>query len=66
LKQLPADGRLLALDETTLRDLPALRAAWALRGKQAGVPISGRNARRTLFVTMDLRNGRRVVMVSRR
>jgi transposase len=30
------------------------------------VPISGQNARRTLFATVDLRNGRRVVMVSRR
>jgi hypothetical protein len=36
------------------------------RGKQAEVPISGQNARRTLFATVDLRNGRRVVMVSRR
>jgi transposase len=57
---------LLALDETTLRHLPPLRAAWALRGQQAEVPISGQNARRTLFATVDLRNGRRVVMVSRR
>jgi transposase len=66
LKRLPAPGRLLALDETTLRHLPPLRAAWALRGQQAEVPISGQNARRTLFATVDLRTGRRVVMVSRR
>ena len=66
MKQLPAGGRLLALDETTLRYLPPLRAAWALRGEQAEVPISGQNARRTLFATVDLRTGRRVVMVSRR
>jgi hypothetical protein len=56
----------LALDETTLRHLPPLRAAWALRGQQAEVPISGRNARRTLFATVDLRNGRRVLMSSAR
>jgi transposase len=30
------------------------------------VPLSGQNARRTLFATVDLRTGRRVVMVSRR
>ena len=29
---------LLAEDETTLRLLPPLRAAWALRGQQAEVP----------------------------
>jgi hypothetical protein len=66
LKQLPVGGRVLALDETTLRHLPPLRAAWALRGRQAEVRISGRNARRTLFATVDLRNGRRVLMSSPR
>ena len=63
MKTLPADGRLLALDETTLRQLPPLRAAWALRGQQAEVRISGKNARRSLFGTVDLRTGRRVVMI---
>lgn len=43
MKTLPSGGRLLALDETTLRHLPPLRAAWALRGQQAQVPISGKN-----------------------
>ena len=51
------------LDETTLRHLPPLRAAWALRGQQAEVRISGKNARRSLFGTVDLRTGRRVLMV---
>ena len=54
---------MLALDETTLRHLPPLRAAWALRGKQAEVRISGKNARRSLFGAIDLRTGRRVVIV---
>ena len=66
MKHLPADGRLLVLDETTLRHLPPLRAAWALRGKQAEVRISGKNARRSLFGTVDLRTGRRVLLVSTR
>ena len=63
MKKLPAGGRLLALDETTLRHLPPLRAAWALRGKQAEVRISGKNARRSLFGSLDLRTGRRVLLV---
>ena len=63
MKRLPVGGRLLVLDETTLRHLPPLRAAWALRGQQARVRISGKNARRSLFGTLDLCTGRRVLMV---
>ena len=63
MKKLPAGGRLLVLDETTLRHLPPLRAAWALRGQQAQVRISGTNARRSLFGSVDLRTGRRVWLV---
>ena len=66
MKKLPAGGRVLALEETTLRHLPPRRAAWALQGRQAAVRISGQNARRTLFATVDLRNGRRVLMWSTR
>ena len=65
MKKLPVGGRLLVLDETTLRHLPPLRAAWALRGQQAEVRISGQNARRSLLGTLDLRTGRRVLMLSR-
>jgi transposase len=35
-------------DETTLREYPPLRAAWAKRGAPANVVISGRNGRRVL------------------
>lgn len=52
------------MDETTLRLLPPLRAAWALRGEQAQVPISGKNDSRSLFGTLDLRSGRRMLMSS--
>ena len=62
LKRLPPGGRLLVLDETTLRHLPPLRAAWSRRGQQAVVPITGQNARRSLFGAVDLRSGRRVFM----
>ena len=65
MKRLPPGGRLLVLDETTLRHLPPLRAAWAPRGKQAAVRISGTNARRSLFGALDLRTGRRVSLVRR-
>lgn len=41
---------------------PPLRAKWALKGQQAVVKITGRNARRTLFATIDIRTGRRVLL----
>jgi hypothetical protein len=48
---------LLAQDETDLLLLPPLRAGWALRGQPAPVFISGRNARRTVFGSLNLRTG---------
>ena len=59
---MPSRAVLLAEDETTLRFLPPLRAAWAPRGQQAHVPISGHNAQRTLFGALNVRNGRRVLL----
>ena len=53
---------LLVVDETTLRFLPPLRAAWALRGQQAPVPISGRNDQRVLFGALNVANGRRLLL----
>ena len=53
---------LLAEDETTLRLLPPLRAAWALRGQQATVPISGRNDQRVLFGALNVATGHRVIL----
>jgi transposase len=53
---------LLVVDETTLRLLPPLRAAWALRGQQAQVPISGRNDQRVLFGALNVCNGRCVLL----
>ena len=48
---------LLALDETDLLLLPPLRAGWARRGQPAPVPLSGQNARRTVFGSLNLRTG---------
>ena len=53
---------LLAQDETILRLFPVLRRAWSLRGEQAKVYISGRNAKRVLFATINPRTGHRLVM----
>jgi hypothetical protein len=58
--------RLLCLDWTLLRLFPPLRATWALKGTQALVPITGRNAKRVLFGAIDLKTGRRVVLVRHR
>jgi hypothetical protein len=52
----------LVIDETTLRLLPPLRAAWALRGQQAQVPITGRNDQRVLFGALNVSNGRRLLL----
>lgn len=52
------------MDETTLRLLPPLRSAWAPEGKQARVPISGRNAQGSLYCALNLRTGRRASMTS--
>jgi hypothetical protein len=59
---MPVDAVLLAQDETILRLFPVLRRAWSLRGEQAKVYITGRNAKRVLFATINLRTGHRLAM----
>lgn len=59
---MPADAVLLIEDETILRMFPPLRACWALRGAQAVVPITGQNAKRVLFGTLNPRTGHRIIM----
>lgn len=56
---------LLLEDETTLRMFPPLRACWAMRGEQPVVPITGQNAKRVLFGTINPRTGHRLVLRSR-
>ena len=53
---------LLYEDETIIRLFPPLRACWALRGSQAAVPITGRNAKRALFGVLNPRTGHRILM----
>ncbi len=54
---------LLFEDEIQLRLFPVLRRAWSLRGEQATVGITGMNAKRVLFGTVNLRTGHRITML---
>ena len=62
LRQAVPPARVYVLDETVLRFLPPLRAAWAPLGQQAAVGISGRNAQATLYCAINLRSGRCVTL----
>jgi transposase len=59
---MPERAVLLFEDETLLRLFPVLRRAWSWRGEQAVVPITGRNEKRVLFGTLNLRTGHRIVL----
>jgi transposase len=56
---------LLALEETDLLLLPPLRAGWARRGQPAPIPISGQNARRTVFGSLNLRTGQALFLAQK-
>ena len=62
LKRMPARAVMLFSDATILRWFPPLRYAWAFRGEQAQVKITGQNAKRVLFGTINPRTGHRVVL----
>ena len=53
---------MLAEDETDLLLLPPVRAGWARRGQPFEVAITGRNARRVIFGTLNLRTGSRLLL----
>jgi hypothetical protein len=59
---MPRNAVLLFVDATILRLFPPLRFAWAFRGEQAEVKISGRNAKRVLFGAINPRTGHRLVL----
>jgi transposase len=63
---LVADGSVWFADETTLREFPPLRAAWARRGEQAVVTISGRNSRRVLHGALNVATGETVRVLRER
>jgi transposase len=62
---MPFRSVVLCEDETDLLLFPPLRAAWSLRGEQAPVPISGRNAKRVIFGSLSLRSGSRLLLEQR-
>jgi hypothetical protein len=45
---------------------PPLRAAWALRGQPAPVPISGANAKRVVFGVLNIKTGSRLLWALQR
>jgi len=49
-------------DETTRHWFPPPRCRWSRRGEQAKVRITGRNAERVLFGTINPQTGHRVVL----
>lgn len=59
---MPTSAVLLFEDETILRLFPVLRRAWSLSGEQATVAVTGRNAKRVLFGSINLRTGHHIVM----
>ena len=61
-----AGGEVWFGDETTLREFPPLRAAWARRGEQQVVVVSGRNARRVVHGALDIATGELVTLVRER
>jgi hypothetical protein len=62
LKRMESGDVLLCIDATRLRLFPPLRPAWARRGEQARVPVTGRHAKRVLFGAMNVRTGHRLVV----
>jgi transposase len=52
----------LCQDETVIRLFPVLRRSWSVRGQQALVRITGRNAQRVLSCALNLRTGRRITL----
>jgi transposase len=59
---MPPKAVLLFEDETMLRLFPVLRRAWSLKGEQASVAITGKNAQRVLFGSINMRTGHRLLM----
>ncbi len=61
-----AGGEVWFGDETTLREFPPLRAAWARRGQQQVVVVSGRNARRVLHGALNAATGEFLPLIRER
>lgn len=49
-------------DEIIVRLFPVLRRSWSLKGEQAKVGISGRNAQRVVSCALNPKTGRRITL----
>jgi transposase len=61
-----AGGAVWFGDESSLREFPPLRCAWARRGAPANVVVSGRNARRVLHGARNAATGEWVRLIRER
>ena len=61
-----AGGEVWFGDETTLREFPPLRAAWARRGEQQQVVVSDRNSRRVVHGALNVATGDFVSLIRER
>lgn len=59
---MPDTAVLLFEDETILRLFPVARRAWSLAGEAAPIAITGNNAKRVLYGTINIRTGHRILM----
>ena len=64
-REFQAGDVLLFTDWTLLRLFPPLRAMWAAIGAQAKVAITGQNAKRVLFGTINVRTAHRTLTIGR-
>jgi hypothetical protein len=62
IRRLPPRSVVLAEDETDLLLLEPLRAGWSPLGQPVRVTLSGGNARRVVFGSMNLRTGYRLFL----
>ena len=53
-------GEVWVGDETTVRELPPLRASWSKVGQQAEVVITGKNPRKVLHGALNVETGEQV------
>ena len=53
-------------DETEIHLFPPLSAGWARCGQEAKVPITGENAQRAVFGTIDIETGHRIHVARKR
>lgn len=62
IRALPKHTVVLFCDESLLWEFPPLRAAWAKKGQQARVAVTGNSARRTIFGVLNPRTGKRLLL----